>query len=456
MIRKRNKKEIEIMIEDTVFPGMGRGKYEDREVRVKGAYPGQKVRGRYLRNKQGIGHIELLEVLEKTPYEITPPCVHFYKCGGCVSQMLPYDKELEFKEREVLDLFNEKGIEYENYHGIIPSPERYGYRNKMEYTFGDEVKGGELTLGMHRVKKRSSVLTVDECLLVNPDFNIILDYTLDFFKKSGLPYYRVISHEGVLRNLIIREGKNTGDLMVILVTTTQHEVDTESYLNGLLELNLNKTLKSVFHVENDSLQDSVIPEKVIKLHGDDFITEELLDLKFKITPFSFFQTNTEAAERLYSWVKKLSGDTKDKDVFDLYCGTGTIGNIMAGGSKSVIGVEIIEEAAEIAKENSKQNGITNTHFIAGDVKDVIENMENKPDLIILDPPRSGIHPKALEYALRFNAPHIVYVSCNPKTLVEDITKMNDYRIDDFVILENYPNTPHVEAIVSMSKVLTGK
>lgn len=456
-INRRNKKEIEFVVKDSIFPTIGVGEYEGRQVRVKGAFPQQRIRGRYLRNKKGIGEIELLEVIERAPYEIEAKCPHFDLCGGCISQNIPYEIETENKEREVLKLFKENDLDLGVYEGILASKDRFYYRNKMEYTFGDFTKGGNLELGMHVKKRRSSVTTINNCVLVSEDFNRIINACLGYFREKGDKHYRVLSREGFLRNLIIREGKNTKELMVILVVTSQGQINKEEFLKILKSLELSSELTSVYLVINDSLQDAVVAERVELLYGKSSIKEVICNLEFKITPFSFFQTNSKGAEVLYNKVLEYAGDIENKVVFDLYCGTGTIGNILATKAKFVKGVEIIEEAAQIAGENAINNKLFNVEFLPGDVKDVIKDLKEKPDLIVLDPPRSGIHPKALEYALAFNAKEIIYVSCNPKTQVEDLKVMTKYyKIEKSILIENYPNTSHVECVVLMSRVAPNK
>lgn len=452
MKERKLKKEFEIRVEDTEYPAMGIGYYESKKMLIKNTFPEQVYWGRYMKNHNGAGVILPLEKLQRAPYEVEPECVHYGKCGGCMSQDIPYDRQTGFKEKEVLQLFADADLQFDEYHGIIGSPNQYRYRNKMEYTFGDEVKGGEMTLGMHLKGRKNAVVTTDGCKLVSEDFNRIVKACLEYFKAKNVPYYRTMSHKGILRNLIIREGKNTGELLVILVTADFPEFQKSEWVELLLNLKTDARIQSIFHCTNNSLQDAVIPEQVELLHGAEFITEKLLNLTFKITPFSFFQTNTEACEALYQTVKTLAGDLSGKEVFDLYCGTGTIGNIIAGGAKHVTGIELIEEAAEIARENSVVNGITNTEFIAGDVKEVITGIEKQPDLIIIDPPRAGLHPKALEYTLQFKPKEMIYVSCNPKTLAADLKKIGaEMHLVSLTILDNYPNTNHTECLVLMSK-----
>ena len=323
----------------------------------------------------------------------------------------------------------------------------------MEYTFGDEEKGGELTLGMHMKGKSFGIVNVDKCVLVDEDFRTVLKTTVDYFRKTGLPYYRVMKREGYLRHLVIRKATNTGELMVNLVTTTQVDFDLTEYTELLKSQNYKGELVSVLHTENNSLSDAVIPEKVNVLFGRDYIVEALLGLKFKISPFSFFQTNSKGAESLYSLVRDFMGDGENKVVFDLYCGTGTIGQIAAPNAKKVVGLELIEEAVEAARENAKLNGLNNCTFIAGDVAKVVKNLEAKPDLIVVDPPRPGVHKDAIRDISGFGANEIVYISCNPRTLVLDLKGFEayGYKVEKVKLMDMFPNTPHCETVVKLKK-----
>ena len=314
-------------------------------------------------------------------------------------------------------------------------------------------KGGELTLGMHMKNKSFAIINVDQCKIVDEDFRKIITLTVDYFRKQELTYYRVMKREGYLRHLVIRKAKNTGELMVNLVTTTQVDFDLTEYANIIKETNFHGKLVSLLHTENDSLSDAVIPEKVNVLYGIDHIQEKLLGLRFNISPFSFFQTNTKGAEGLYSIVREYMGNSDNKIVFDLYCGTGSIGQIVAPNARKVIGIELIEEAVEAAKENAKLNGLNNCEFLAGDVAEIIKTVKDKPDIIILDPPRSGVHPKALDYVIKFNAKEIIYVSCNPKTLVNDLKVLvgAGYEIVKLRVKDMFPQTPHAETVVRLIK-----
>ena len=445
--------EIIVKIEKTEFPSIGIGKEENRIIYVKNTFPGQVIKGRVKKKKTDYAEVKPLEVIERADYEVAPKCPHFGICGGCSSQTLTYEKQLETLSNEVLELFNKAGVSTGEYEGVTGSAYQWEYRNKMEFTFGDMEKGGELTLGMHVKNQSFGVITVDKCEIVDEDFRKIIDLTVNYFRGKNLPYYRVMKREGYLRHLVIRKALNTKEIMVNLVTTTQIDFDLTEYVEILKNADFKGNLVSVLHTENNSFSDAVVPEKVNVLYGIDHIVENLLGLKFKISPFSFFQTNTKGAEDLYSIVREYMGDSDDKVVFDLYCGTGTIGQIVAPNAKKVVGIELIEEAVEAAKENAKFNGLNNCEFIAGDVAVTIKNVKDKPDIIILDPPRSGVMPKAMEHVINFKAKDIIYVSCNPKTLVSDLGKLKyaGYKIEESILVDMFPNTPHVETVVKLTK-----
>ena len=264
----------------------------------------------------------------------------------------------------------------------------------------------------------------------------------------------LIETYGLLRNLIIRKGFRTGELLVNIVTSSDGTFADDEYVKGLLELGLEDHIVGILHTYNDNLADAVIPERVETLYGHDYYMEEILGLKFKVSAFSFFQTNIEAVERLYKEAIDLIPELEGKDVFDLYCGAGTISQIMALKAKHVLGVEIVEEAVESAKENAKLNGLDNCEFIAGDVFEVLENVEKKPEVIVVDPPRVGIQPKALDKILSYGVENIVYVSCNPKTLAPNLAYMENcgYKVDYLKPFDNFPFTKHVESVVLLTKV----
>lgn len=449
----RKRKEYEFYIEGTEFPGKGIAYYEGEKVAIKGTLPGQKVRARVSKKNSNGVEAKVTEVLEDIDYKVDPKCEAFGICGGCSHGHLTLEKQLEFKEQQVLALLKEKNIEGFEFLGIESSPFEYEYRNKMEFTFGDFEKGRELTLGMHAKNKSFAIVSVDKCQIVDEDFRVILSKTLEHFRGENLPYYKVMKHEGFLRNLVIRKAINTGEILVNIVTTSQMDYDFNSFVEGLKAMELKGEITGIIHTINDSLSDVVQADKIEILYGREYIIENLLGLNFKINPFAFFQTNTKGAEALYSMVRDFMGDSEAKVVFDLYCGTGTIGQIVAPKAKKVLGIELIEEAVEAAKENAKLNNLDNCEFIAGDVAEAIKTVDLKPDIIILDPPRPGVHPVALDYVIKFNAPEIVYVSCNPKSLAVDLAVLiaHGYKVEKVKLMDMFPHTPHIETVVKLVK-----
>ena len=444
---------IEFAIEKVDFPNRAIGIFEDRVVQAKGGLPGQKIRARVARRRKRYWEVKPLEVLEKSPLETQKGCAHINTCGGCSYQALEYQDELKLKLSQVQALFDreELGVVIE---GIEPSPIVQGYRNKMEYTFGDEEKDGPLALGLHMKNRFYEVVNTDDCNIVHRDFTIVREYVRSYFQKLGEPFYNKRNHEGLLRHLVIRRALSTGEILVNLVTTSQHHVDGEAFTNMLLNLyELEGKIVGVLHTQNDGLGDTVAVDHLEIAYGRDTIREELLGLQFDISPFSFFQTNTASAERLYSIAREYSGDEKDRIIFDLYSGTGTIAQIMSPVARKVIGIEIVEEAVEKARENAKLNGLDNVELIADDVFHGVEALEDKPDLIILDPPRDGIHPKSIDKIIDFKPEAFVYISCNPVTLARDlkIFKENGYKIERATCVDQFPRTPHVECVIGLRR-----
>lgn len=446
---------IEFEIGKMEFGGVSISQYGDRRIKMKGGIKGQKVKAAVKRTGRGKADVKMVELLEKSPIETAEVCPHFEGCGGCTMLSVDYAKQLEIKEEQVLELFEDAGIRGFEFLGVQGSPDNVGYRNKMEYTFGDEVKGGPLTLGLHKKGRHIDIQTVDGCMLVDSDFNTILKESLAFFQDAELPYYRVVNHEGYLRNLVVRKGIHTDEIMVNIVTSSQCEFDMSKFADMINGLELKGNVVSILHTINDGLADAVQCDEMRILYGVDYLHEEILGLKFKISPFSFFQTNTKGAEQLYTIARDFIGDHSNKVVFDLYSGTGSIGQLMAEKAKKVYGIEIIEEAVVAANENAKLNGLDNCEFIAGDVKDTVKSLDVKPDLIIVDPPRPGIHKQAIKDICDFGAKEIVYISCNPKTLVDDLKDFIGYGYmpEKVKCMDMFPSTPHCESVVKLYKIM---
>ena len=448
------------IIEKVDFPNKGMVKIQDRTVVVKNGIPGQKVR--FVINKKKGSRLEgrLLEVLEKSPEETREPvCSIFPACGGCMYQTMSYQSQLKMKEAQIKKLLDdalvrggqtdEEGNPDYIFEGVKGSPQEFAYRNKMEFSFGDEYKDGPLSLGLHKKGSTYDVLTAADCKLVHEDMTKILSCVLDYCREMGFTYYRKMQHVGFLRHLLLRRANTTGEILVNLVTTSQEEPDLSQLTQRLLGLSLQGRIVGFLHIVNDSLSDVVQSDETRLLYGQDYFYEEILGLKFKITPFSFFQPNSYGAEVLYSTARDYIGDTRDMTVFDLYSGTGTISQILAAVAKEVIGVEIVEEAVEAAKENARLNGIENCRFLAGDVLKVLDEIREKPDFIVLDPPRDGIHPKALPKIIdRYRCEKVVYISCKPTSLARDLQvfQAGGYEVERVCCIDQFPNTVHIETV----------
>lgn len=444
---------IEFEVGKMEFGGTSSTIIGKRNVQMKGGITGQKVKASVKKANSQKADVKLLEVLEKSPLETEQACKHFGQCGGCTILSLPYEKQLEIKKQQILDLFESHDIKGFEFLGIESSPNNTCYRNKMEFTFGNEMKDGPLTIGMHKKGRHIDIVTVDGCMLIDQDFIKILTATEEFFRAEGLPYYRGNDHKGYLRHLVVRKGIKTNEMMVMIVTSTQLDYDMDKYKDMLLGLDLDADLASVLHCLNDNLADAVKCDELRVLHGRDHIYEELLGLRFKISPFSFFQTNTLGAEKLYSMAREFVGDYKDKVLYDLYSGTGTIGQVLSQKARKVYGIEIVEEAVEAANENAKLNGLTHCEFIAGDVAKTVNSLKERPDIIIVDPPRPGIHKDAVRDISKFNAEEIIYISCNPKTLVVDLQGFEGYGYEAKKVrcMDMFPNTPHCETVVLLQR-----
>ncbi len=428
---------------------------EDRYVTVKNGIPGQKIRFVINKFKKGNAEGRLLEVLEKSPLETREPvCSIFPACGGCMYQTMPYEEQIRMKEGQIRRIMDEAVHGEYIFEGVKSSPKEFGYRNKMEFSFGDEYKDGPLSLGLHKKGSTYDILTASDCRLVHEDMNKILICVLEYFQKRNVCYYRKMQHEGYLRHLLLRRGDTTGEILVSLVTTSQEKHDLHPLVEQLLGLALEGKIVGILHIINDSLADVVQSDETRILWGRDYFYEKILDLEFKITPFSFFQPNSRGAEVLYATVREYIGDIRDMTVFDLFSGTGTISQVLAPVAKQVVGVEIVEEAVEAAKENAARNGISNCKFIAGDVFQVLDQIKEKPDVIVLDPPRDGIHPRALPKILDYGVERIVYISCKMTSLARDLEMIQakGYRVEKMTAVDQFCETVHCEVIASILRV----
>ena len=442
-------------IEKIAFPNKCHIQVDGKTVVVKNGVPGQKVRFSVNKVRSGKAEGRILEILEKSSLECEPVCPHFADCGGCTYQNLPYEAQLDLKKNQVKELLDQAvapfGYEYE-FEGIKESPSHYDYRNKMEFSFGDEVKDGPLALGMHKRGSFYDIVTVDGCRIADEDFRAVLKETLAYFTEKEIPFYHKLSHQGYLRHLLVRKAVKTGEILLSLVTTSQMEPDLNEWKGRLLALPLKGKFAGILHTVNDSLADVVQSDRTDILYGQDYFYEELLGLKFRISTFSFFQTNSLGAEVLYDTARSYVGETKDQVIFDLYSGTGTIAQILAPVAKKVIGVEIVEEAVKAAGENAKLNGLTNCEFLAGDVLKMLDTIEERPDFIVLDPPRDGINPKALRKIINYGVERMVYISCKPTSLARDLEMLQEsgYHLVKACCVDMFPWSANVETVVLLS------
>lgn len=457
------------------FPNKGIVETQEGICVVKNALPGQRIICSVNKVRKGKAEGRMLEVVEHAPMEIESPCPHFGICGSCIYLSLPYEEQLKIKEMQVKRLLRpvtDRQGEF-RFEGIKPSPVCFGYRNKMEFSFGDEVKDGPLSLGMHKRGSFYDIVSVTDCRIVDEDYRNILRCVRDYFASFGeqgvsIPFYHRLRHTGYLRHLLVRKAAKTGEILIALITTTQvadenggsfFETDVlDGMTKALLNLSLAGTIAGILHIRNDSVADVVQSDETRILYGKDFFYEELLGLKFRISVFSFFQTNSLGAEVLYRTARDyIADETAGRVVFDLYSGTGTIAQLMAPVAKKVIGVEIVEEAVEAARENAIANGLHNCEFIAGDVLKVLDTIEEKPDMIILDPPRDGIHPKALHKIIRYGVEKILYISCKPTSLVRDLESFleSGYAVERAVAVDMFPFTGNVETCVLLSRKKSG-
>ncbi|SMP46444.1 23S rRNA (uracil(1939)-C(5))-methyltransferase RlmD [Anoxynatronum buryatiense] len=444
--------EVEIDIKKMIFGGKAVGQYEGQRVVTSYGIVGQRVRAKIKRVRQTHLEANTLQVIDKSPVEKEEACPHTGTCGGCSLQGVPYQWQVETKNEQVKALFSERKLMPSVWHKPVSSPRIEGYRNKMEFSFGNQERGGQLTLGMHQRGRRYDVVDTAHCNLVDEDFRRIRTATATFFRERQVQPYHKISHDGILRHLVVRKAAFTGEIMVNLVTANAPELSVNEWKESLLSLELAGNLASILWTVNNQVADTVQNDYIQCLHGKESIRESLLGLNFTITPFSFFQTNSYAAECLYEIATSFLSET-DQNVYDLYCGLGTITQLMARRASKVTGIELVTEAVEQARKDAQLNGFENCTFIAGDVKETLNQLPGRPDTLILDPPRAGVHPKAMTDLLAMKPEKMIYISCNPRSLVDNLEQATatGWHIESAQCVDLFPNTPHVECVVLMSK-----
>jgi 23S rRNA (uracil1939-C5)-methyltransferase len=444
----RKGEEIEVRIDSLAYGGNGVGRLDGFVVFVRGALPGDRVRARMTKVKRGFAEGIRTELLEPGPDRVEPVCAHFGTCGGCRFQDLAYEQQVGAKHAQVRDaLVRIGGFVDPPLEPIVPARSQFGYRNKLEYSFSSD-DNGELVLGFHRAGRWDEIVDVETCHLTTPTGNAIRDAVRAWAREEGIAPYDQETHKGYLRHLVVREGRNTGQALVLLVTAPGEHFDADYLVETLRRI---PEVASIHWAINDRPAEvTSLPTKL--LWGSPWIEEELLGLRYRVRPTAFLQTNTEMAEILYALARDAAALTGAETVYDLYCGTGTIGLALASGSASVWGVEISEEAVACAIENAEANGITNASFFAGNVGQSIEELRERsgqPDVVVVDPPRAGLAGKALRRTGALEAPRIVYVSCNPTTLASDLTVLRDeygYSLLRCTPVDMFPHTPHIESV----------
>jgi 23S rRNA (uracil1939-C5)-methyltransferase len=457
---------LELHVESLAFGARGIARTDEFVWFVDGGIPGQKVAARIRKVKKNYGEASVETVIEPSPHQVIPPCLHFGICGGCQLQHLKYDIQVESKTRQIEEIIRRiGGFDYVHVHPTIPAESVYGYRNKMEFTFSDrrwllsdesENKPNDFALGLHVPRRFDKILDIDGCLLQSETSNQVFRTAKDLILKTGLRPYSVKTHTGFWRFLVIREGKNTGDLMLNIITSGEDaERDSEAIQRIVHKLFWrHPEITTVLHSITDRDAQVAFGESERILLGPGKITEKIGNLQFEISPTAFFQTNTHQAERLFDTVVDLSDFQGNETVYDLYCGTGVIGICIAGRVKKVIGIEVIESAIADARWNAELNGLSNIEFVLADMRDALIDpvplieAYGVPDIIILDPPRGGTHPKTVKALLNLSPSKIVYVSCNPAILARDLQILCEktYTLKVVQPVDMFPHTGHIEVV----------
>jgi 23S rRNA (uracil1939-C5)-methyltransferase len=444
--------EIDVRIDSLAYGGNGVGRVDGFVVFVRGGLPGDLVRARVTKTKRGFAEAAAEDILEPSAERVAAPCPYFGVCGGCRFQDLAYESQVAQKERQVRDALERIGrFVSPPLEPIEPAASQYGYRNKLEYTFSDAPEG--VVLGFHRLGRWDELVGVDPCLLTTDVGNSIRNAVRDWAREERLVAYDQRTNEGYLRQLVVREGRNTGQVLVMLVTSPGERFEAGYLVDVLRKF---PEVRSIQWAVNESTgQHTNVPATV--LWGEDAIEETLLGLRFRLRPNAFLQTNTEMCERLYSLAISYAGLTGEETVYDLYCGTGTIGLSMAREALTVWGIESNEESVACAVENAELNGLANAAFFAGEVGADVEELRDRagpPDVIVVDPPRAGLAGKALSRVGALEAPRLVYVSCNPTTLAGNAKALVSdfgYSLERVRPVDMFPHTPHVESVALFTR-----
>ncbi|MDQ3066459.1 MAG: 23S rRNA (uracil(1939)-C(5))-methyltransferase RlmD [Actinomycetota bacterium] len=448
----RNHEEVELQIDSLAYGGNGVARLNGFVVFVRRGLPGDRVRARITKVKRGFAEALATEVLEPSPHRVDAPCAHYPACGGCRFQDLAYEVQAQAKEDQVRDSFKRiGGFADAPVEPILRAESEFFYRNKLEYSFTQTPSGP--ALGFHKAGRWDEVLEIEKCWLTTDLGNGIRNAVRDWAREENLEAYDQAEQKGYLRHLVVREGRNTGQALVMLVTAPGEKFERGYFVEVLRRF---PEVRSIHWAVNDTPAEVTnLPSTL--LWGEDAIEEELLGLRFRVRPNAFLQTNTQMAERLYALAIEYAGLTGAETVYDLYCGTGTIGLAMAPQALTVWGVDISEESIACALENLDLNSIGNAAFFAGNVGQVLEELAERagpPDVVVVDPPRAGLAGKALRRTGELGAPKLVYVSCNPTTLASDVKVLcgeYGYELLRAKPVDMFPHTPHVETVALLTR-----
>ena len=449
---------IDLKIHALAFGGAGIGKYEGVTVFVEGTMPGDEVQAALTRIKPKMMNADLVEITKPSPDRIKPRCPHADICGGCQLPFLPYEKQVEFKKQHVIDSFERIGKIYEPpVLEVITSDNEFFYRNKMEFSFGYDAEMN-FTLGMHVPGRRFDIFDITECHLESEESYKIVNAVRDFMKEKGWPPFKYSCGEGFLRALYVREGKRTGERMINLVTSDDMPDDFDEAMKGFVDMLGEFEITSIYWSQVISRRGHRRQTREKLLHGKRALTETMIlkngdELSFDILPQAFFQVNTYQAEKLYQEVVNLASADSHGTVFDLFCGTGTIGLFLAKHCEQVLGIELNEESVKAARENATKNNVFNIDFYVGDVGKLIHELKERPSLIVVDPPRAGLTEKMIKKMNDFGAGKIIYVSCNPATLARDCQWLSEYgyKVKSVQPVDMFPHTFHIENVCLLER-----
>ena len=455
--------EIETTIEKVAYGGQGIAHHDNFVVFVENAIPGDRMKVRLRKVKKSHAFAYPVELMEPSSLRIEAPCSHFGFCGGCKWQNLEYQTQLEFKKQHVMESLEHIGdIQAQSVEDVIPSPLIFGYRNKMEFSFSEnrwlppeelanpEIDKHQFSVGFHVPRFFDRIIDIEKCWLQDDQLNRILQFSKTYFKDAGISVYNNRTHEGILRYLVIRKSFAFGQIMVNIVTFESIQEELHQFAEKLVaEI---PSVTSVVNNVNPRFAQIAAGDEESLIYGDPIIREKLGGYTFEISANSFFQTNSLQAENLYHAIESLAGE-KGKTIWDLYSGTGSIAIFLSSMAKRITGFELLESSVEDARRNAKLNRVDNCEFVAGDIRfSMGQHSQTKPDMIVCDPPRSGMHPDVVKTLMEVSPQNIVYVSCNPTTLARDLTILKEqYRLEKVQPLDMFPHTYHIEAVCRLKK-----